>query len=123
MNSDPLFELGVCDYPLCGESIYRLVQRHGKDGIKYLSIGPEGDENEILTSKEHLSDARIVELLNREKWFGADLALETADLCSLDDVSRLLDGEWPLFTIRSSIEGIEQKFRDWVMNWVAKNIS
>jgi hypothetical protein len=120
MDSEPLLELVVCEDPLCGESIYRLIQRHGKDGIEYISVGPEGDEKEILTSNEQLSDAGIIELLNREKWFGADLALQTADLCSLDDVSRLLDGAWPLFTIRSSIDGIEQKFREWVINWVAK---
>ena len=82
-----------------------------------------GEETEIQSSTEKLTDDQVFKLLDQTNWLDADISLENADISGLNDIPRLLGGDWPLFTIGGSLPGVDQRFRLWVEGWIERNRS
>jgi hypothetical protein len=74
-------------------------------------------ESQVAESNEKHSDDEVYRLLDEGNWFDSDIALQSAEIEGVEDIPRLLEGEWPLFTIRSSLPLTEQKFREWIERW------
>jgi hypothetical protein len=119
--SQQLVELGVCGDPLCGESVFRLIESHYGDFFIYETLDPMDERSEILRSKEQLTTAQIYRLLDETNWFDSDIALQSAEIYEEQFIPRLLDGEWPLFTVRSTLPLAEQRLREWIERWIAEN--
>jgi hypothetical protein len=112
-----LVEVSVCSDPLCGVEVFSLLE--GSDGKRFFYIvrDPMGEESQVAESNEKHSDDEVYRLLDEGNWFDSDIALQSAEIEGVEDIPRLLEGEWPLFTIRSSLPLTEQKFREWIERW------
>lgn len=119
--SQQLVELSVCDDPLCGDSVFRLVESHDDDYFIYAILDPMNEWSEISRTKKKLTEDQIYSLLDATNWFDSDIALQSVEIDGPEYISRLLEGEWPLFTISSSLPLTEQKFREWIERWIEKN--
>jgi len=118
-----LVELFVCEDPMCGGELYQLIEKGQGDRYSYVSRDPMGEETEILSSTAKLTDEEALNLLDRTNWFHADVAIKNADISGLNDIPRLLGGDWPLFTIGGSLPGVDQRFRLWLEGWIKRNRS
>ena len=111
----------VCEDPLCGGELFQLIEKEQGDRYNYVARDPMGEETEIQSSTEKLTDDQVFKLLDLTNWLDADISLENADISGVEDIPSLLEGNYPLFTISGSILGAELKFREWVVRWIKKN--
>jgi len=116
-----LVELFVCTDPLCGGETFQLIEVEDNSGFSYIDREPIGEESELMVSSKKLTDEQVIKLLDESNWFNSDIPLELADISSLEDISGLLEGNLPLFTIGGSMLGAELKFREWAERWIKKN--
>lgn len=116
-----LVELSVCDDPLCGESVFQLIENLDGNCFVYAILDPMDEWSEISRSNEQLNEDQIYRLLDNTNWFDSDIALQSAEIDGGDYMPRLLDGDWPLFTISSSLPQAEQRFREWIERWIIAN--
>jgi hypothetical protein len=122
----PIFNLSVCEDPLCGVERYGVAVRSTKTGLilfEFHCVEPTspltadgifriGNFNSVTLT---LFD--LIGYLNRNGWMGSDIPIETAKGNS--PFRRLLDGPNRLFQIESNFPEIQNSFRRWVREvWV-----
>ncbi len=122
----PIFNLSVCEDPLCGVERYGVAVRSTKTGLilfEFHCVEPTspltadgifriGNFNSVTLP---LFD--LIGYLNRNGWMGSDIPIETAKGNS--PFRRLLDGPNRLFQIESNFPEIQNSFRRWVREiWV-----
>jgi hypothetical protein len=116
-----LVELSICSDPLCGEEVFALLEVSDGKRFLYIVRSPMGEESQVAESNQKLSDDEVYRLLDEGNWFDSDIALQSAEIEGLEDILRPLEGEWPLFTLSSSLPLAEQKFREWIELWIGAN--
>ena len=122
----PIFNLSVCEDPLCGVERYGVAVRSTKTGLilfEFHCVEPTspltadgifriGNFNSVTLP---LFD--LIIYLNRNGWMGSAIPIETAKGNS--PFRRLLDGPNRLFQIESNFPEIQNSFRRWVREvWV-----
>ncbi len=113
-----LVEVSVCSDPLCGVEVFALLEVADGKSFLYIIRDPMGEESQVAESNQKLSDDEIYKLLEEGCWFNSDIAIQTAEVVGTDDIPRLIDGDFPLFTICSSLPLAEKKFREWITQLV-----
>jgi len=113
-----LVNLFVCEDPLCGGETSELIEVDGPQGFSYIERQPMGEESVRLVSSIKLTDEQVIKLLNEMNWFNSDIPLELADISVVEDISSLMEGKYPLFTISGAIPEASLRFREWAEGWI-----
>ena len=118
MNTERvLIELSLCEDPLCGVETFQLVEVLNEEFFIYLVRDPMQDEREVARTAQRLTDEEIYELVEQSNWFNSSISLENADITSVTEAHRLLEGDWPIFTVGGSMTSAAKRFRNWAESW------
>ena len=116
-----LVELFVCEDSLCGGETFELIEVEDQRGFSYIERQPKGEKSELLLSSKKLTDEQVITLLDEKKWFNADIPLGLADISGVEEVPRLFEGKFPLFTISGAIDEASLRFREWAEEWIKRH--
>lgn len=122
----PIFNLSVCEDPLCGVERYGVAVRSTKTGLILFEFhcveptSPLTADGIFRIGNFNLVTLPIFDLigyLNRNGWMGSAIPIETAKGNS--PFRRLLNGPNRMFQIESNFPEIKNSFRSWVREvWV-----